>query len=88
MATLTGKESALIDMLNNLIYLDFDAIEAYSAAIDRLDDITSKEQLRQFMGDHERHTQELNAIVRELGGSTSRESGCQVHSHQGKSCNQ
>jgi uncharacterized protein (TIGR02284 family) len=68
MATLVGKESALVDLLNDLIQLDFDAIEAYEAALSRLDDTASKEQLRQFMGDHERHTRELGALVWELGG--------------------
>lgn len=69
MATLIGNETAFLDTLNNLIELDFDAIEAYQAAIDRLDDGTAKEQLRQFMGDHQRHTRELGEIVRELGGT-------------------
>lgn len=63
MATLIGNETAVIDMFNNLIALDFDAIEAYQAAIDRLEESTRKEQFRQFifMGDHRRQTQELRA---------------------------
>lgn len=69
MATLTGNETVFLETLNNLIELDFDAVEAYQAAIDRLDDVTAKEQLRQFMGDHQRHTRDLSEIVRELGGT-------------------
>lgn len=73
MATSVGKESELIDLLNDLIQLDFDAIEAYEAAINRLAETTSKEQLRQFMGDHERHTRELKPLVQELGGQPAQQ---------------
>lgn len=37
MVTTVGTESDLVDMLNNLIQLDYDAIDAYDTAIDRLD---------------------------------------------------
>lgn len=67
MATLTGKESDLVHMLNKLIELDFDAIEAYRAAIDKIKDTTSKAKLQEFMGDHERHTRELSDVVRGMG---------------------
>jgi uncharacterized protein (TIGR02284 family) len=53
--------------LNALIHLDFDAIEAYEAAISRLDDKLAKTRLTQFMGDHERHIRELSAVVRASG---------------------
>ena len=38
MATTIGKEDDLLESLENLIQLDHDAVEAYEAAIDRLDD--------------------------------------------------
>jgi uncharacterized protein (TIGR02284 family) len=69
MATTIGKETNLVDMLNHLIELDFDAVSAYQAAIDRLDDQQGKTKLREFMQDHERHTQELSSIVNHMGGS-------------------
>ena len=58
----------LIAQLNDLIAVDFDAIEAYEAAIERLEDADGRAQLRSFLGDHQRHTTELSAHVRSLGG--------------------
>ena len=69
MVTTVGTERELLDALNNLIALDFDAIDAYQAAINRLENASDQAQLHQFMGDHERHTQELGEIVQELGGT-------------------
>jgi len=59
MTTIIGAERGLLDMLNNLIHLDFDAIEAYQSAIDRLNRADDKTHLIAFKGDHERHAQEL-----------------------------
>lgn len=69
MVTTVGTETDFIDMLNSLIRLDFDAIEAYEAAIARLERRSDAEQLRRFQEDHERHTREMAAIVRDLGGT-------------------
>ncbi len=68
MVTMAGKNSDLIDALNSLIELDFDAVEAYTAAIDRVSDIDDKNQLGSFRADHERHTRELAETVIKLGG--------------------
>ncbi len=68
MATTIGKEKDVIELLCNLIELDYDAIEAYQASIERLKDPEAKRRMREFMGDHERHTQDLSRCVRELGG--------------------
>lgn len=84
MATTIGNETNLIDTLNNLIRLDFDAIEAYQAAINRLQDATCKEQLTQFMRDHERHTRDLSAIVTQLGATPATESDLKAWLTQGK----
>ena len=84
MATMVGNESDFAEMLNNLIELDFDAIEAYKAAIDRLDDVAIKDQMRQFMGDHERHTQELSGIVRDLGSTPPTEGDFKAWLTKGK----
>jgi uncharacterized protein (TIGR02284 family) len=64
------NESAqpLIATLNNLIVLDFDAVSAYQAAIERLEGGLYKRTLRKFLGDHERHIEELSPLVHELGG--------------------
>lgn len=62
-----GKESRLVDTLKHLIALDFDAISAYQAAIDRLESPKTIRALKEFMTDHWRHTQELTPIVQEYG---------------------
>ena len=84
MATTIGTEHELIAALNNLIALDFDAIEAYEAAINRLDNAVYAEQLRQFKGDHARHTQELSAIVRDLGETPTTHASMKSILTQGK----
>ncbi len=68
MVTIRGKEVTVTRMLCDLIELDFDAIEAYQAAVDRLQDFMVQQQLRAFMADHERHVRELSEIVRGQGG--------------------
>ena len=67
MVTSVGLNPDFKAVLKNLIALDYDAIEAYQAAIDRVDDPSLKDQLTEFRNDHRRHTQELSACARELG---------------------
>lgn len=62
------KRSPLIDTLNQLIALDFDAIVAYQAALNRIENAKYKRALQEFLTDHLRHTQELTQMVQELGG--------------------
>lgn len=73
MATMVGKQKDLTSLLNALIELDLDAVEAYQAAIDRLEDADDKRNLTNFMGDHERHVRELQPLVEELGGKPADE---------------
>ena len=84
MATSIGTADKLTDALNNLIALDFDAIEAYEAAINRLENASYAEQLRQFRGDHERHTRDLSPIVRERGENPTTKANMQSLLTQGK----
>jgi uncharacterized protein (TIGR02284 family) len=67
MGTMVGSDKDIVSTLNDLAALDFDAIEAYEAAIKRLGDQRDKDQLRQFMGDHQRHTVELGSFVSKYG---------------------
>jgi len=53
--------------LQQLITLDYDAIEGYDEAIKRIADPISKAKLAEFRGDHVRHTENLAAILREWG---------------------
>ena len=57
-----------IEELNELIRFDFDAIGAYNTAIADIKEIEVRDPLIQFRGDHERHVQNLSAIVQRLGG--------------------
>ncbi len=66
MALSTDK---IIEELGELIRYDYDAIGAYNSAINDIKELPVRDPLIQFRGDHERHVQELSAIVRQLGGS-------------------
>jgi predicted metal-dependent hydrolase len=66
MDTTAQTDRDIVNQLNNLIEVDYDAIEAYDAAIQRLADPRLKDQLRLFMGDHQRHTENLSGLGRRL----------------------
>jgi uncharacterized protein (TIGR02284 family) len=72
MATLVGTQKDLNRLLEALLELDYDAIEAYRAAIDRIEAPNDREQLQAFMADHERHVQEIGSFIAELGGSPAK----------------
>jgi hypothetical protein len=55
-------------MLNDIIEIDFDAIEAFEAAIERLGD-ADRSQLHQFLADHRRHAVRVAELVSQLGGT-------------------
>ncbi len=65
MALTTEK---IIEELSELIRYDYDAIGAYNTAIDDIKELSAREPLKEFRGDHERHVLELSAIVNGLGG--------------------
>lgn len=52
-------ESGFISELKDLVTLDYDAVEAYEAAINRLKNEEYKQMLEKFKKDHERHIEEL-----------------------------
>ncbi|WP_058533894.1 DUF2383 domain-containing protein [Legionella saoudiensis] len=64
MTTLVGTQKEFHDALYELCELDYDAIEAYKAAINRLENNAYKNVLTEFLYDHERHVQELTNILR------------------------
>lgn len=72
MATMVGREKDQAKLLNDLAELDYDAIEAYRAAIERIDDVNDKAQLRRFLEDHERHVSELTILIRGMGEEAPR----------------
>ncbi|XVN40630.1 MAG: ferritin-like domain-containing protein [Rickettsia endosymbiont of Argas persicus] len=63
MTTFVGKQADFLDALKELIELDYDAIEAYEAAINRITDEDYKVQLKNFKEDHKEHVQKLNQLL-------------------------
>ncbi len=64
MVTLVGMQANFEDALKDLIELDYDAVEAYDAAVNRLEDQELKEKLNIFKADHEWHIQELTNVLK------------------------
>jgi uncharacterized protein (TIGR02284 family) len=58
----------VIQHLNELIQLDFDASKTYEQALEHVDDPLVREDLELFRADHERHIVELTRVVEDLGG--------------------
>jgi len=59
----------VVDHLNKLIQLDFDASLTYKDALVHIDDAFARADLEVFLRDHERHVMELTSIIRDLGGT-------------------
>ncbi|WP_437579947.1 PA2169 family four-helix-bundle protein [Sorangium sp. So ce887] len=58
----------VIEVLNDLIQLDRDAIAAYDQAIEACEHAHTREMLARFRDDHGRHVVDLSAHVASLGG--------------------
>jgi rubrerythrin len=67
MVTTVGNETELDELVEDLVKLDFAAIEAYDAAIERLSMPEYQRQMREFRNDHLNHTQVLGTWLREHG---------------------
>lgn len=63
MVTLVGTQSEFNDALYELLELEYDALEAYKVAIDRLEDPMYRNQLAEYKADHERHIRELTTLL-------------------------
>lgn len=70
-ATTVIDRNTVINELNKLINLGYDAIAAYEAAIERLVTPEYRERLWEFKSDHERHVRNLTACVKRLGGKAA-----------------
>jgi uncharacterized protein (TIGR02284 family) len=62
-----NSEQQVADLLERLITVDYDAIDAYDQAIQRISDTPSKQNLTSFRADHERHVRDLSAHLIKLG---------------------
>ena len=58
----------VVSLLNRLIQLDYDAIDACKAALASLADPCDREHLSTALEDHRGHADELAVVVRNLGG--------------------
>jgi len=65
-----GKESDFVEALKNVIEVDYDAVEAYDAAISRLNNEHFKSALKNFKDDHLRHIKELSNLLRKRNEKT------------------
>lgn len=79
-----NPHEATIKTLNSLIHLDFDAIDAYDAAIKRASSDTVRGAFLEFREEHEAHTQKLQAWVSELGGKPATKSDLKAVLTSGK----
>lgn len=74
----------IVEKLNDLIELEYDAIAAYQAAIDRLEDKNYQSQLNIFMQDHENHIAALSQLVSQEGGAPAEKGDMNVILTKGK----
>lgn len=65
----TASQTALTSLLNDLLQLDHDAVQAYGLAIRQLESTTRKKALRRYLADHKRHITELKGLIRALGSA-------------------
>jgi rubrerythrin len=72
MITTVGLEATLETLLRDLVILDFDAAEAYEAAIKRIKYEPFQQRLDEFRQDHLRHIQELSRVLNDLGHEAPR----------------
>jgi bacterioferritin (cytochrome b1) len=63
MVTKVGMQISFSSALQDLLALDYDAIEAYETAINKLENTNYKEKLTEFKADHERHIKEITTIL-------------------------
>lgn len=67
MTTLVGTQTRFEDALYQLCELDYDAAEAYEAAINRIENSAYKSRLTNFKLDHQRHIKEISELLRQTG---------------------
>jgi hypothetical protein len=63
MVTNVGTQADFATALQELVELDYDAIEAYEAAIEKLENPEYKMMMQEFKDDHRRHVQEIGEIL-------------------------
>lgn len=64
MVTMVGMQSKFEDALKDLVELEFDTIEAYETALNRIEDKNYQGKLEEFKADHQRHTKEISDLLK------------------------
>ena len=67
MVTLAGTQSNEKDLVEALLQLEMNALEAYDATIERLENKIFSQQVAQFRQDHYQHVQELSKFATAMG---------------------
>jgi rubrerythrin len=67
MVTMVGKQAEFGNAVIELIELEYDATEAYEAAISRIENTVYKGKLSEFLNDHRRHIEELSLLLKKHG---------------------
>lgn len=63
MVTFVGTQSNFFDALNNLLELEYEAVEIYESAIKHLENIEYISQIKSFKQDHKKHFEFLNKYL-------------------------
>jgi len=64
MITTVGLQKDFFSALNALLKLDYDAIDAYEAAINLLENEDYKDTFEEFKSDHQQHVDEISDFLR------------------------
>lgn len=65
----TMSPEHVLEGLNELVELEYDAIAAYKSAIERINSPAYKSKLSEFLTDHQAHIESLTDLVRKEGGT-------------------
>ncbi len=66
-------QNDVIEVLNDLVQLDYEAIQTYDQALKHIDDqdIDVRRDLESFKLDHDRHVLELTTVISGMGGEVN-----------------
>ena len=67
MTTTVGNQSEYLTALKALLELEYDALEAYDAAINCLENSSYQDQIKNFRNDHQCHITSLTSILTKHG---------------------
>lgn len=84
MVTTVGLQKRFIDALKYLVQLDYDAVAAYEAAINRLSEEEYRKSFENFKKDHENHIQTFSDYLKRKGETPPEGPGVKSFLTQGK----